>query len=172
MINYTKYSFFGMTFYNKISPAGEKIKSIRKNVKPRNEVEEIFLFTKGKYVVTDEDGLSHNYIERVPGVYSEELNPFERGIYYITAQEDSEWWCVNRSDLIKNNFKLKKIDRSANQILSLKANTKYVFFTGKFLYDAGNGVNKSIQAPVPLNNTSAKDVLVTDRILGYELESV
>ena len=161
-----------MTFYNKISPAGEKIKSIRKNVKPRNELEEIFLFTKGKYIVTDENGDSHDYVERVPGVFSEELNPFERGIYYITAQEDSEWWCVNRSDLIKNNFKLKMIDCAVNQILSLKANTKYVFFTGKFLYDAGNGVNKTIEAPVPLTITNTKDILVVNRILGYELENI
>lgn len=167
-LNFKQYSFFDAIFYKKSSPSGELLKIARKESRPRSESEDIFIITKGKYVILDESQSSTNYVVRIPGVYSEELNPYTRGIYYIKAEENSEWWCVKRKD-ISGKFALQKIIVDKGNTYTLEASSKYIFFVGSFeVLDTNNVIN----APVPIQTSNQKEILCTEKIIGFKLNLI
>lgn len=167
-LNFKQYSFFDVIFYKKSSPSGELIKIARKESRPRSESEDIFIITKGKYVILDENQNSTNYVVRTPGVYSNELNSYTRGIYHIKAEEYSEWWCVKRKD-ISRKFSLQKIIIDKEDNYTLESNSKYVFFVGSFkVVDTNNVIN----APVPVQTSIQKEILCAEKIIGFKLNPV
>lgn len=89
----TKAKAFGWVIHRKLIAPGETYRaSVLEDTLPKDS-ENITLWTKGHLVGTREDG----YIPppRRAGDFSLERQMMPKGIYTFTAQEASEWWCIN-----------------------------------------------------------------------------
>lgn len=164
-IEFQKYSFFGITFYRKVSPSGEILKLARKETRSRAQSDDIFITTKGKYIVLDENQNPGNFIERTPGVFSSDLNPYIRGIYHLKAEQDSEWWCVKKQDLLKSGYTVEKFYLAKDNTSILTENSKYVFFTGSFKIIDTIPI---IKAPLPVETTSQKEIVGLEELVGFK----
>lgn len=123
---------FGAIVHQKTINAGETFDfSIAKTI-PSEQYENKTLFTKGRITGTREDG-SPLPVERVPGTHTMTLNLVPSGNFTFTAQEDSEWWCINGE--------ANKLNKRAMQakIFSLKSGASTTLAVGtKLLVCAGN----------------------------------
>jgi len=89
----TKVVFGFVVQHNKISVGDQYGVTIHRDVNSA-QFGNTSVFTKGRITGAREDG-SPLPFERVPGVTTLGRDLIPAGTYIFTAEEDSEWWCVN-----------------------------------------------------------------------------
>lgn len=85
---------FGWKLVKMALPQGHSYGLIVGADRDRSSVGTVTLFTKGRITgVNTSTGEALD--ERVPGVLSTSLGPLKAGKRVLTAEEDSEWWCLD-----------------------------------------------------------------------------
>jgi hypothetical protein len=76
-------------------PAGHVLTTIAKNTIPRENAPNLTFYVKGLGTVTNSNGIT--VPDRSAGVFSGDRPDHPQGITNLTAVEDIEFWCCNRT---------------------------------------------------------------------------
>lgn len=151
---------FGTIVHQKNIGAGETFDfSIEKSVLSE-QYENKTLFTKGRITGTREDG-SPLPVERVPGTHTMTLGVVPSGNFTFTAQEDSEWWCINgpANRLNQRAAQAKIFSLKAGASKTLEVGTKLLVCVGELqIDDTVFGAEKAIE----LTSNSKTAVALSD----------
>lgn len=91
-----RYSVFGWVVHKVSASVGDSFKyDVRKSVPP-HQLSAQTIYTKGRISGFSETDPTHAAVTRVPGFGNDQLpNPVPAVVMEMTAQEDSEWWCLS-----------------------------------------------------------------------------
>ena len=163
--DYARYNVFDAVVHQKRVAAGDKYKVIIKENTNSDGFGNISVFTKGRITGVFPDG-SPLLFERVPGVHTLDREFIPAGEFTFTAQEDSEWWCINRHLSQNIHITLEKI-----KIFSLAAGASTTLVVGtKLLLCEGNLQigNNTFSAGSAVEISSANfDVTATTNCYGF-----
>ena len=136
---------------------------------PRSQVQTITLFTKGRVVGVNKDGVTPTLVPvRTAGYTNLDLPVVPAGSYEYEAHEESEWWCI---DYVHNRKQLpdaKVFSLAAGGTAALPVGTKLLLCAGSVVV---NGAQYS--APKVFDLASG-DVVVTaeDQCYGFTFTKV
>lgn len=164
MTKYIQHTFYNMAFYQNASSKNSTTKIARLKSPPRNEAEDIYIYTRGEYIVKCKDNGYEDI--RTPGVFSVDLESEPRGVYEKNNIDESEWWCVSRDELSRENFIVDKVIIEKNHHFNLENNTKYVFFIGSLKFQNSEDV---LQFPGELETLNETEIVCVEKIIGYKL---
>lgn len=127
--SFTRYSAFGWVVHHKEIPAGEPyVVNLTKDTDGPG-LGNITVITKGRITgVNRSTGAS--VPERIPGYTNKDRASLLAGIYDFTAQENSEWWCINQrinGDRLPN---VEIFSAAVGQVIELPAGTKLLLCEG------------------------------------------
>lgn len=91
----TNYNFFNWIIVNVKVLKDETFRVINAEDTKRTETGSLTLYTKGLMTATKDGDPNYIIVDRVPGMYSQDLKDAPAGTYYFTSREYSEWWCLN-----------------------------------------------------------------------------
>ena len=91
----TKYAFFNWIITSVKVLKDETFKVVYAEDTTRAQSGNLTLYTKGLMTAVKDGDPSYVIVDRVPGMYSQDLKDAPAGTYYFTVREDSEWWCIN-----------------------------------------------------------------------------
>jgi hypothetical protein len=149
---FTRYSAFGWVVHHKEIPAGEPYVVNLTGDTDGPGLGNITVVTKGRITgVNRATGAA--VIDRVPGYTNKDRTGLLAGIYDFTAQENSEWWCINQKT---NKDRLPNVDifsASMGQVVELPVGTKLLLCQGSLSvgdtqYDAPKAFQVSSQQTV------------------------
>jgi len=100
-MQYTRYNFFNWNILKLKAAEGEIFKVDYSEDMTRAETGKLTLYTKGLMTAIKDDDPTYAIVDRVPGLYSEDLKDIPAGIYTFTAVNESEWWCIRYDNIIK-----------------------------------------------------------------------
>lgn len=128
-ITFTRHSAFGWVVHRKVIAANEPYSITLSADTDGPGLGNITVVTKGRITgVNRATGAA--VIERVPGYTNKDRTGLLAGVYDFTAQEDSEWWCINQRI---NGGSLPDVDifsASVGQVIELPAGTKLLLCQG------------------------------------------
>jgi hypothetical protein len=94
-MTFTKYNFFSWIITLASVLKDETFKVVYAEDTTRAETGNLTLYTKGLMTGIKDNDPSYSIVDRVPGIYSQNLKDVPAGTYYFTASDYSEWWCIN-----------------------------------------------------------------------------
>jgi hypothetical protein len=151
-ILFTRYATFGWVVHHKVISAGETYAVHLTKDTDGSGLGNITLVTKGRITgVNRATGAA--VIDRVPGYTNKDRAGLLAGSYDFTAQENSEWWCINQKT---NKDRLPNVDifsASMGQVVELPVGTKLLLCQGSLSvgdsqYDAPQAFQVSSQQTV------------------------
>lgn len=162
MTELLSYTFFNLRFVRYVTPAGEAVRVARLTSTPRAEADDLYIYTKGKYIGVGEN-VDYTSI-RTMGDFSRDLEPEPRGIYVKTAETDSEWWCVDYNQLKSAGYDADKVYLEPGTRV-LPAGFRYTLFTGSF---SVNGTDYATPLALEIG-AEDREIIVTETVIGYQL---
>jgi len=84
---------FGWKVHRHVMPVGSRMVIRATGLVPRSQSPNLTLYTRGRFTVTSESGVSLD--DRVPGMFSAERPDHPAGVVTLEAVEPSEFWCFN-----------------------------------------------------------------------------
>lgn len=128
-IAFTRYSAFGWVVHHKKIAAGEPYAVNLMQDTDGAGLGNITLVTKGRITgVNRSTGAS--VPDRVPGYTNKDRTGLVAGVYDFTAQQDSEWWCINQKT---NKNRLPTVDvfsAAVGQVVELPVGAKLLVCEG------------------------------------------
>lgn len=92
--NFIRHKVFGWAVHQKVFAQGEQYTSrLERDTDPKDS-ENITFWTKGRIAGVN-TATGEATPDRAAGMFSFDLPVYPAGTYLMTAQEPSEWWCVN-----------------------------------------------------------------------------
>jgi hypothetical protein len=154
---YKIHRVFGTIVHQKTFPIGETFKITVAKDTDSTQYGDKTLFTKGRVTGVRSDGTPLPF-ERVPGVnnLSRELIP--AGEFTFTAQEDSEWWCINAlaNRLNKRALQVAVFSLKAGADTTLNVGTKLLVCAGELqINDMVFGAGEAIEVTRARYTTTA-----------------
>lgn len=128
-IAFTRYSAFGWVIHHKEIPSGGSYAVTLTGDTDGPGLGNITLVTKG-HIAGVCRATGAEVIERLPGYTNKDRTGLLAGIYDFTAQENSEWWCINQKI---NRGQLPNVDifsASIGQVIELPIGTKLMLCIG------------------------------------------
>lgn len=91
-----RYSVFGWVVHKVSAYVGDSFKyEVRRSAAP-SRLSAQTLYTKGRISGVNQTNPDHAAVTRVPGFGNDQLpDPVPAVVMEMTAQEDSEWWCLS-----------------------------------------------------------------------------
>lgn len=95
-MQYSPYIAFGWVIHRVTAATGDAFKyEVRRSSAP-SRLSAQTIYTKGRVSGVDKTNLDNAAVTRVPGFGNDQLpNPVPAVVMEMTAQEDSEWWCIS-----------------------------------------------------------------------------
>jgi hypothetical protein len=129
-INFTRHAAFGYVVHCKKISAGYSYAATLTSDTDGPGLGNITLVTKGLITGVNRDS-GASVVNRVPGYTNHGRTGMLAGIYDFTAQEDSEWWCINKK-VNKNCLPDVEIfTASMGQVIELTPGTKLLLCQGR-----------------------------------------
>lgn len=126
---FTRHIAFGWVVHHKVIAAGESYVVNLTTTTDHTGLGNITVVTKG--LITGSSRATGAAVQdRVPGYTNRGRTEMLAGIYDFTAQQDSEWWCINQKT---NKNRLPDVDifsASVGQVVELPAGTKLMLCEG------------------------------------------
>lgn len=151
---FTRHSAFGWVVHHKEIPAGE---SYVVNLTADTDgpgLGNITVVTKGHITGVDRS-TGAPVADRTPGYTNKDRTGLIAGVYDFTAQEDSEWWCINQRT---NKNRMPNVDifsASMGQVVELPVGTKLLLCEGSLSVG-----DTQYDAPQAFEVTSQRTVFV------------
>jgi hypothetical protein len=149
---FTRYAAFGWVVHHKEIPSGEKyvVNLTRDTDGPG--LGNITLVTKGRIAGVNR-GTGVPIADRTPGYTNKDRTGLPAGIYDFTAQENSEWWCINQKTNRNRRPDVGIFAASMGQVVELPVGTKLLLCQGSLSvgdaqYDAPQAFQVSSQQTV------------------------
>lgn len=128
-IGFTRHAAFGWVIHRKVIAAGDTYSVNLTADTDGPGLGNITVVTKGR--ITGVDRATGAVVpDRVPGYSNKYRTGLIAGIYDFTAQQDSEWWCINQRI---NRNRLPDVDvfsAATGQVVEMPAGTKLLLCEG------------------------------------------
>lgn len=128
-VGFSRYKTFGWVVHRKVIAADESYSVTLTANTDGPGLGNITLVTKGRITGVNR-ATSEPVIDRVPGYTNKDRTGLLAGIYDFTAQENSEWWCINQKT---NKDRLPDVEifaASVGQVVELPVGTKLLLCQG------------------------------------------
>ena len=160
-----KYAFFNWVIINAKVPKDETFKVIYAKDTTRAETGNLTLYTKGLMTGVKDSDPSFIIVDRAPGLYSQDLKDVPAGIYFFTAREPSEWWCISHTTNGNKlpNVPIFRLNSGETQVLPLR--TKLFICEGTYTIN-GTAATSPISYEVSL---APADIIATTNCYGFYL---